>query len=87
MTSKGGKDVFIRLAKPDGSILMNESSSFFNFQGKEIAYSAKKSINYDGKAQNTVIYVISREVLNPGQYSADIFVEGKKIGTVYSNLD
>ena len=87
MTAKGSRDIYIRLAKPNGDILMNESSSFFNYQGKEIAYSAKKSVNYDGKAQSATVYVISREVLNPGEYSADIFMDGRKIGTGISNLD
>ena len=87
MTAKGSRDIFIRLAKPNGDILMNESSSFFNYQGKEIAYSAKKSVNYDGKAQAATVYVLSREVLNAGEYTADIFMDGRKIGTGYANLD
>ena len=87
MTKKGAKDLLVRLIKPDGSVLMNESSDFFNFQGKEIAYSAKKSINYDGKAQNAVIYVVSREVLSPGTYKADVFADGRCIGTVQLNIN
>ncbi len=87
MTKKGSKDLLVRLVKPDGSILMNESSGFFNYQGKEIAYSAKKNINYDGKAQNAVVYVISREVLSGGVYQADVFADGKNIGSVSVKID
>ncbi|MBR4266998.1 MAG: hypothetical protein IKQ46_13175 [Bacteroidales bacterium] len=87
MTRKGSKDLLVRLSKPDGSILMNESSGFFNYQGKEIAYSSKKTINYDGKTQNAVIYIISREVLNGGNYQADIFCDGRNIGSVSAKID
>ncbi len=87
MTKKGEKDLMVRLVKPDGSILMNESSGFFNYQGKEIAYSSKKNINYDGKAQNAVVYVISREVLSAGNYQADVFCEGRNIGSVTININ
>lgn len=87
MTRKGQKDILVRLVKPDGGILMNESSGFFNYQGKEIAYSSKKTINYDGKAQNAVIYILSREVLSGGEYQADIFCDGKNIGNVVVNIN
>ena len=87
MTKKGSKDLLVRLVKPDGSILMNESSGFFNYQGKEIAYSSKKNINYDGKAQNAVVYIISREVLSAGNYQADVFCEGRNIGSVEINVN
>jgi hypothetical protein len=87
MTPKGSKDLLVRLVKPDGSILMNESSGFFNFQGKEIAYSSKKNVNYDGKAQNAVVYIISREVLSAGNYQADVFADGRNIGSVTVNIN
>ena len=87
MTKKGSKDLLVRLVKPDGSILMYESSGFFNYQGKEIAYSSKKNINYDGKAQNAVVYIISREVLSAGNYQADVFCEGRNIGSVEINVN
>ncbi|MBQ9214259.1 MAG: hypothetical protein IJ150_10035 [Bacteroidales bacterium] len=87
MTKKGEKDLMVRLVKPDGSILMNESSGFFNYQGKEIAYSSKKNVNYDGKAQNAVVYVISREMLSAGNYQADVFCEGRNIGSVTININ
>lgn len=80
MAATGNKTLYLRLAKPDGAILVNESTGFFNFEGKELAYSAVKNVNFDGKAQSTTIYVISREVLNSGNYQADIFCDGRRIG-------
>ena len=87
MTKTGEKDVFVRIVKPNGEILKNENTGFFKYQGNEIAYSGKKTINYDGKAQATTLYAISREVLSAGIYQADIFCDGKNIGSVSVKLD
>lgn len=87
MTKTGEKDVYVRIVKPNGEILKNENTGFFKYQGNEIAYSGKKTINYDGKAQATTLYAISREVLSAGVYQADIFCDGKNIGSVTTKLD
>jgi chromosome segregation ATPase len=82
MTKTGAKDVYVRIVKPDGKVLVNENTGYFKYQGNEIAYSGKKTINYDGSAQAVIIYAISREVLSGGEYQADIFCDGRKIGNV-----
>ena len=82
MTKTGEKDVYLRLVKPNGEILKNENLGYFKYQGSEIAYSGKKTINYDGKAQPVTIYAISREVLSGGVYQADLFCDGRNIGSV-----
>ena len=82
MTKTGEKDVYLRLVKPNGEILKNENTGFFKYQGSDIAYSGKKTINYDGKAQPVTIYAISREVLSGGVYQADLFCDGRNIGSV-----
>lgn len=87
MTKTGNKDLMIRIVKPDGGILINENSGLFKYDGKDISYSAKKTINYDGKAQPTTIYAISREVLKGGVYQADVFCEGRNIGSVSAKID
>ena len=87
MTKTGEKDVYLRIVKPDGEILKNENLGYFKYQGSEIAYSGKKTINYDGKAQPVTIYAISREVLRGGVYQADLFCEGKNIGSVTAKIE
>lgn len=82
MTKTGSKDVYVRIVKPDGKVIVNESTGYFKYQGSEIAYSGKKTIEYDGNAQPVTIYAISREVLTGGEYQADIFCDGRKIGNV-----
>jgi hypothetical protein len=87
MTKTGEKDVYLRIVKPDGEILKNENLGYFKYQGNEIAYSGRKTIHYDGKAQPVTIYAISREVLKGGVYQADIFCDGKNIGSITAKID
>ena len=87
MTQQGNKNIYVRIIKPDGTVLTNENTAFFNYQGKEIAYSAVKQTTYEGKSKPETVYAISREVLTAGNYQADIFIDGKNIGTATLKLD
>ncbi len=83
ITPKGRKKVYIRVAKPDGEILINSKSGTFKYQGKDIYYSAYKEIDYDGNAQNLCIYYDASEnteQLVEGKYTVFIFVDGVLIG-------
>lgn len=81
LTKKGVKTVYLRLAGPDNMILRNEESGFFMYEGKEIAYSSKKEISYDGKDTEVCMYWINNMEQPEGDYSMDIFIDGKNIGT------
>ena len=79
ITSKGRKNIYIRVTDPSGKVLRNDNSGFFNYQGQSIAYSANKYINYDGTKQNVcMFYNVSQNLVN-GSYTLFIFVDGKQI--------
>lgn len=81
ITSIGRKNVYLRIAKPDGEILRNNNSGFFNYQGESIAFSSSKEIDYNGNSQNVCIfYLVEVEGLPEGKYTAFIFVDGFIIG-------
>ncbi len=85
--STGRKKVYIRVTKPDGEVLRNSNSGFFNYQGKSIAYSEVKEIEYDGSSQNLcVFYTIATDDLPAGQYTAFLFSEGVQIGDIAITL-
>ena len=44
--SVGEKDVFLRLERPDGSLLIKSLENLFEYEGSEINYSAKRVIEY-----------------------------------------
>lgn len=84
IASTGTKTVYVRIAKPDGQILIHSLDNLFDHNGSQIAYSAKRQVNYDGTETNTCIFYThksSEGTLPVGTYVADIFVDGKKIGT------
>ena len=76
----GEKTVYVRLMKPDDDILMKNHSNVFPFEGKEIGYSMKKLIEYEGEEVAVTMYWDIEEFLSAGTYRVDIFVDGNLIG-------
>ena len=76
----GEKYIYVRLMKPDDDILVKSRADVFEFEGKEINYSMKKLIEYEGEEVQVVLYWDIEEFLSPGTYRADIFADGNLIG-------
>lgn len=76
----GEQTIYVRLMKPDDDILTKPNSGRFQFENREIAYSMKRTIEYDGEEQSVFMYWNIEEFLSPGTYRADIFAEGNRIG-------
>ncbi len=76
----GEKMVYVRIMKPDDDILVKSRADVFTFEGKEINYSMKKLIEYDGEELPVTMYWNIEEFLSPGTYRVDIFVDGNQIG-------
>ena len=76
----GEQTIYVRLMKPDDDILTKSNSGRFRFENRDIAYSMRRTIEYDGEEQNVVMYWDIEEYLSPGTYRADIFAEGNLIG-------
>ncbi|MBN1251930.1 MAG: hypothetical protein JXR51_09600 [Bacteroidales bacterium] len=86
ITEQGEKWVYIRIAKPDKYVITESEYNLFYFEGKQIAYTAKRNVNYTGKSTDMCIFWKKNEDIKPGLYYVDIFTEGKKIGTLAFNL-
>jgi DNA repair exonuclease SbcCD ATPase subunit len=86
IASKGKKSVYIRIAKPDKYVLNESEYDLFDFEGNQIAYTAKREIDYQGEKTDLCIYWKKSQELQPGLYYVDIFTDGKRIGTIAFNL-
>ena len=75
-----GKKIFVRIMKPDDDILLKSRADVFTFEGKEINYSMKKLVEYDGEELPVTMYWNIEEFLSPGTYRVDIFADGNLIG-------
>ncbi len=84
---RGEKWVYIRIAKPDKYVLHESESDLFTFEGKQIAYSAKRMVNYQGDLTDMCIYWKKNENLIPGLYYVDVFADGALIGTTAFTLN
>jgi hypothetical protein len=77
---RGYKTVYIRIADANGEVLTTETKTF-EFEGKELIYSAKKEIEYNGENTPVCMYYKVTNPLQTGSYSIAIFAEGNLIGT------
>ena len=76
----GEKTIYVRILKPDDDVLVKNRRNLFSFEGKEINYSMKKIIEYEGEEVAVTLYWDIEEFLSPGTYRVDIFADGNHIG-------
>ena len=76
----GERTIYVRIAKPDGSILTKDASRTFKYENTKLEYSIKKLIEYTGEEQSVTVYWDIEEFLNPGEYTIYLFSDGVMIG-------
>jgi FtsZ-binding cell division protein ZapB len=81
LIAAGEKLVYLRITRPDELVLASSEQDVFTYEGKQIVFSAKRSVNYENKDVDMCIYWDNAGQLIPGNYGVDIFSEGKMIGT------
>lgn len=87
VVSNGRKYIYLRVTKPDGEVLINDKSGYFNYEGKSIAFSSVKEIEYNGNSQNVCLFFLNPyEDLPAGKYTIFLFCDGKQIGDQYLEL-
>ena len=77
---RGYKTVYLRIADTNGEVLTTETKTF-EFEGKQLIYSAKKEIEYNGEDTPVCMYYKVTNPLQTGSYSIAIFADGNLIGT------
>ncbi|MCF8297476.1 MAG: hypothetical protein K9J13_08050 [Saprospiraceae bacterium] len=88
ITEAGNKTIYLRIADPDGKILIkgNKEECLFNFEGQDIAYSIKQQIKYDNKSMDLCFYWDKDIELQKGVYYVDIFIENYRLGSTSFTL-
>jgi hypothetical protein len=77
----GDKTVYLRITRPDDDILTKSPSNVFTYENKSISYSASKNFEYTGDAKSDVIYWKVGEILPKGNYRAEFFIDGNRVGS------
>ena len=83
----GERTLYVRITKPDNDVLSKNASNTFPYENRELAYSIKKYIEYNGEEQSVTVYWDVEEFLYAGIYRVDIFSDGTLIGSQSFNLD
>ena len=83
----GERTLYIRINKPDNDVLTKSSSNTFPYENRELVYSIKKYIEYNGEEQAVTVYWDVEEYLYAGTYRVDIFADGTLIGSQSFSLN
>jgi hypothetical protein len=82
IASPGNKTIYMRIIAPTGTVLNSTTSnSFKNEGGQNLIYSDKKTINYQNQATDLCIFYKLMEDAPEGNYLAEFYCEGVKIGS------
>ena len=76
----GERAIYVRITKPDGTVLTKDASRTFKYESTNLEYSIKKIIEYTGEEQSVTVYWDIEEFLNPGEYTVYLFADGVMIG-------
>ena len=77
----GERTLYVRILKPDNDVLSKNASDVFDYENRQLRYSIKKYIEYNGEEQPVTVYWDVEEYLYAGAYRVDIFADGNLIGT------
>ena len=83
----GVRTLYIRITKPVNVVLTKRSSNTFPYENRELVYSIKKYIEYNGEEQAVTVYWDVEEYLYAGTYRVDIFADGTLIGSQSFSLN
>ena len=83
----GERTLYIRITNPDKDLQTNSSSNTFPYENRELVYSIKKYIEYNGEEQAVTVYWDVEEYLYAGTYRVDIFADGTLIGSQSFSLN
>ncbi|MDE5422244.1 hypothetical protein L3073_08485 [Ancylomarina sp. DW003] len=76
----GLKTIYARIARPDEVILSNPEGLLFEYENTQMAFSAKRDIEYEGNELEVSIFWDNDGSLIKGEYTLDLFTEGIHIG-------
>lgn len=74
----GARTVYVRILKPTGEAVNGGGS--FAFENRQLEYSMRKDIEYNGEETPVTVYWNVTEMLVAGTYRVQIFADGHNIG-------
>ncbi|MBP3823567.1 MAG: hypothetical protein J6I36_09195 [Bacteroidaceae bacterium] len=81
----GNRTIYVRILKPTGEVL--NGGGTFPFENRNLDYSIRKDIEYNGEETPVTVYWDVNEMLIAGQYKVQIFADGNNIGGSSINFE
>ncbi|MDD4109647.1 MAG: hypothetical protein PHH93_13105 [Prolixibacteraceae bacterium] len=87
-TKRGPKNIYARITRPDQLLMSKSADNLFRFEDLNIQYSAMRPVVYEGHDLPVAIFWdnTNEPELMPGEYTADIFADGRNIGSTKFEL-
>ncbi|MDR2791947.1 MAG: hypothetical protein LBB27_04365 [Tannerellaceae bacterium] len=82
----GERTLYLRLLRPDDEVMVKSRANNFYFEGREVPYSIKRIVAYEGNEVEVEMHWTVEEYLSPGAYRADIYGDGLYLGSVLFHL-
>lgn len=82
LTERNSKEIFVRVLDPTGAVIsdMATGSGTFMYQSKEMIYTVKKDITYQGNNQQVDVIYKRNIPFKKGKHTIELYAEGVKIG-------
>jgi predicted nucleic acid-binding Zn-ribbon protein len=80
VAAQNNKDIYVRVLDANGAVVENGNGGIVQVDGKEIAYSFRKSIPFENNDQRVDLVSGKGANYTKGQYSVELYSEGFKIG-------
>lgn len=84
-TPVGEKTFYVRIVSPEGNVLGNGAT--FPFEGGNVAYTERKTIEYDQQEVSLTVYHNVNTVLNKGTYTVEVFVDNYRLVSRSFSMD
>jgi hypothetical protein len=76
----GEKVVYLRITRPDSLVIATSPDNVFDFNGSKMIYTASRQAEYLNQDIDMCIFVDNSGDFIPGNYRAELFLEGALIG-------
>lgn len=83
----GNRDFFVRIIDPNNVVLSADPANTIEFEGEDVQYTIKRTINYQNNEQEVCVVWDQDEKFEKGYYNVVVFFEGKEVGYKLFQLD
>lgn len=83
----GMRNIYMRVMRPDGQLLMHSKDDVFSFEDSQLNYSSTRQVEYGGEETSAyIVYNVDAGELMGGEYEIELFCETGRMGSCVLRL-